>query len=35
MCYEDVSYMFRLCYSDESADIFFIFVQNKKEEECG
>jgi len=33
MCYEDVSYMFRLCYSDESADIFLIFVQNKKEEE--
>ena len=31
--YEDVSYMFRLCYSDESADIFLIFVQNKKEEE--
>ena len=33
MCYEDVSYMFRLCYSDESADIFLIFVQNQKEEE--
>ena len=33
MCYEDVSYMFRLCYSDESADIFLIFVLNKKEEE--